>query len=60
MLVLVGASNGASANFFKNYFMLQDLRGVYPENFKALASLEHTLLQVPVLVLVGTSACASA
>ena len=34
----------AVPNFFLKSFVLLDLRGVHPENFKALASLYHTFL----------------
>ena len=40
--------------------MFRDITGAYPENFKALASLEHTSLQVPVLVSMGAGAGGSA
>ena len=40
--------------------MIFDQRGAYPENIKALASLDHTFLAGSVLVLLGASAGASA
>ena len=40
--------------------MIVDQKGAYPENLKTLTGLDHTLLQMPVPVLVGASAGASA
>ena len=40
--------------------MIVDQKGAYPENLKTLTGLDHTLLQMPVPVLVGASAGVSA